>query len=108
MAPKSKLKMALAAEKGVDYSKQSLKKAQKQAAKQKRAKTGGVQDSNGQKSTGKKSKKGEVEEEDWEDVSGEEGEQSLAVGEDLEEEGGLTEDEEDIVDGPQVCASSSI
>ena len=91
--------MALAAEKGVDYSKQSLKKAQKQAAKQKRAKTGDASEGAAKGKKGKKEEEGE----DWEDVSEEE---NVVVGADLEEEGGLTEDEEDLVDGPQVCAQN--
>jgi len=102
MVTKSKLKMALAADKGTDFAKQSLKKAAKQAAKQKKAKTGGVV-IDGEQAVGKKGNKGKVAEEEWEDLDDEEevADELVDGGVSMEEDGALTEDEED-VDGPQV------
>lgn len=92
MVTKSKLKMALAAEKGLDFGKLNLKKREKAARKGNMVKGGGemVRD----KKTGK--------EDVWEDLDGEseDGEEGgVAVGED---EGS----EEEEVNGPRrVCTT---
>ena len=90
MPTKSKLKMALAADRGVDFGKIHLKKKEKAARKSKSKKGGDEKVSNGKKA-----------EEDWEDVD----EDSQDGGVELNEDESGSEDE---VDGPmQVCASSS-
>lgn len=87
MVTKSKLKMALAAEKGVDFKKLHLKKKEKAARKGKAKKNGGeVQLVNGKKV-----------EEEWEDVEEEDEEE----GSELDGDDSGSEEE---VDGPmKVC-----
>jgi rRNA-processing protein EBP2 len=87
MVTKSKLKMALAAEKGVDFGKLHLKKKEKAARKGKAKKNGGeVQPLNGKKV-----------EEEWEDVE----EEDEDEGSEFDEENSGSEEE---VDGPmKVC-----
>ena len=83
MVTKSKLKMALAAEKGVDFKKLHLKKKEKAARKGKAKKIGGeVQPVNGKKV-----------EEEWEDVE----EEDEDEGAELDEANSGSEEE---VDGP--------
>ncbi len=92
MVTKSKLKMALAADKGVDFKKLHLKKKEKAARKGKAKKNGGeVQSLNGKKV-----------EEEWEDVEEEnEDEENELDGEDS--------GSEEEVDGPmKVCYIISI
>jgi hypothetical protein len=83
MVTKSKLKMALAAEKGVDFGKLHLKKKEKAARKGKAKKVGGEV----QPVIGKKV------EEEWEDVE----EEDETEGDELDEENSGSEEE---VDGP--------
>ncbi len=87
MVTKSKLKMALAAEKGVDFKKLHLKNKEKAARKGKAKKNGGeVQPVDGKKV-----------EEEWEDVEEDDEEE----GDELEEGDSSSEEE---VDGPmKVC-----
>jgi rRNA-processing protein EBP2 len=87
MVTKSKLKMALAADKGVDYKKLHLKKKEKIARKGKAKKhSGEVEPTNSKKV-----------EEEWEDVE----EESDDEGVELDEEESGSEEE---VDGPmKVC-----
>jgi rRNA-processing protein EBP2 len=81
MVTKSKLKMALAGEKGVDFKKQHQKKVQKAAKKEKMKKEG--------------KKKGKKTEDDWEDVPEEsDGEDSEDGGAALDGEEGESEEEE--------------
>jgi rRNA-processing protein EBP2 len=90
MVTKSKLKMALAANKGTDFKKLHLKKKEK-AAKKKNAKKGGA--GKVEKPNGKKI------EEEWEDVDGED--DSEDGGEGLGE--GESGSEEDVDAPMQVC-----
>ena len=83
MVTKSKLKMALAAEKGTDFGKMHLKKKEKFANK-KNQKKGGAGKS--EKSPGKKG------EEDWEDVEGAEDSEDGEAGAEGEDGSG-SEDE---------------
>lgn len=87
MVTKSKLKMALAAEKGVDFKKQHLKKVQKAAKKEKSKKAGAG--------------KGKKVEEDWEDVEIEEEAEDVGGKSDEEEAGSNSEEEADGL--MQVC-----
>jgi rRNA-processing protein EBP2 len=87
MPTKSKLKMALAADRGVDFGKIHLKKKEKAARKSKSKKGGDEKVSIGKKA-----------EEEWEDVH----EESEDGGAELNEDGSGSEDE---VDHPmQVCS----
>ena len=85
MVTKSKLKMALAADKGTDYKKLNLKKKEKSARKAKKGK--------GDKDSGEVNGKKEVVEE-WEDVDDEDEEGGVEI--DGEEESGSEEE----VDAP--------
>jgi hypothetical protein len=87
MVTKSKLKMALAAEKGTDFGKQHLKKKEKAARKGKSSKSGEEQE----QTTGKKA------EEEWEDVQDE---TELGDEEEEDEESGS---EAEIGNSLQVC-----
>lgn len=84
MVTKSKLKMALAADKGVDFKKLHLKKKEKVARKGKAKKHGGEE---GEPANGKKV------EEEWEDVEDEDEKEGIELNED---ESGSEEE----VDGP--------
>jgi len=94
MVTKSKLKMALAADKGVDYKKLHLKKKEKIAKKGKEKKHGGeVEPTNGKKV-----------EEEWEDVEEESDDEGVELDELDEQESGSEEE----VDGPmKVCLQST-
>ena len=89
MVTKSKLKMALVAEKGVDFKKLNQKKKQKAATKDK------------SKKVGKPSKL----EEEWEDVDGESEDEADGVKLDGEEDDSGSEEE--LVEPMQVCVSPS-
>ena len=89
MVTKSKLKMALAAEKGTDFKRLHLKKKEKVARKVKGKKGGGE----GQVINGNGDANGKKGEEEWEDVE-----------EEVEGEDGSGSEEEEEVDGPmKVC-----
>lgn len=96
MVTKSKLKMALAAEKQTDFGKMHLKKKEKVANKKNKVKAGGVV--NG--------KKGKQVEEEWESVDEEGASGSDAGGVELEEDGSESEGEEG-VDAPMQVNSPS-
>ena len=81
MVTKSKLKMALAGEREVDFKKQYQKKAQKVARKEKGKKVG--------------EGKGKKTDEEWEDLPGE------SDGEDIEYGGAALDDEEGESDGEE-------
>jgi rRNA-processing protein EBP2 len=90
MVTKSKLKMALAAEKGVNFKKLHQKKKQKAATKEKSKKS---------------EKKGKKVEEEWEDVDEASDSDIEDGGVVLDGEGSDIESEEDVVEPMQVCCS---
>lgn len=85
MVTKSKLKMALAAEKGTDFGKLHLKKKEKVAKKKNKVKAGGVVNGKAKKV-----------EEEWESVDEEDASGSEDGGAPLGEDGDLSEEEEDV------------
>lgn len=92
MVTKSKLKMSLAAEKGTDFGKKSLKKKEKAARK--KAGKGGDVEVKSNKTNGDTA-------EEWEDVESEDEDGGVQL-KDLEGESGSDEDEE--IDDMQVCS----
>ena len=97
MPTKSKLKMALAAEKQTDFGKMHLKKKEKVANKKNKTKTGGVV--NG--------KKGKKVEEEWESVDDEGASGSEDGGVQLGEDGDSSDEEEDVDAPMQVYIGST-
>jgi len=93
MVTKSKLKMALAADKGVDYKKLNLKKKEKAARKAK-----------SQKGGDKLKSKGKNVEEDWEDVE----EETKDSGVDMSGEESGSDEEEGGADNAPMQASSPV
>lgn len=88
MVTKSKLKIALAADKGVDFKKLNQKKKQKAAAKNKSKKSDG---------------KGKKVEEEWEDVDEDSGNEVEDSGIKLDEGESDSGSEEEAVESMQVC-----
>jgi rRNA-processing protein EBP2 len=91
MVTKSKLKMALAADKRVDYKKLNQKKRQKTAIKEKSKKSEG---------------KGKKVEDEWEDLD-EGSEDEIEGGVELDGEENESGSEEETAEPMQVCVSSS-